>query len=243
VTHDPHDDAAQGVRWWELAGHHDQPRLRAQWTHLARAVRAMAAIAAGPAGDAALTWIPGDRLPDQFFATPPAADARSLRAVLRPWDMRVFAVDPAGSPVGALELEGQSPERIPAWFGSLTAVRGEPLAGPGDPFPPTNQLAVAEIIRLYANTDALLGRISAALGASDPIVDGATLAAVLRLDGTVAGVRTIGLEPPGEGLDARWFVRGAAGEAYLTLAEVASSHDPSEQHASLSGFFAGALRP
>lgn len=246
MTEQADDTTDRGVRWWELAGHYDLPALHAQWDQLARAARVTASLTAGPAREASLAWIPGDRLPDQFFAAQPSEAPSLLRPVLRPWDLRLFAVDPAGSPIGALELVGQSPERVTGWFESLTARPAEPGTPsdrlPDGPFPPTNQLAVAEIIRVYANTDALLGRIASSLGAAEPVVHGATLTAMLRLNRHNAGVRAIGLEPPSDGRDARWFVQATAGAAYLTLAQVTSTHNPAEQHALVQGFFADALR-
>ena len=227
-----------GVHWWELAGHHEPAALDDTWRRLHHAVQAVAEAGKSWADErdddshSALVWVPDhSKLPDQFFAGElvhgELSDA-GARVLLRPWDLRLFVIDAAGAPLAELNAEERTIGDLIAWVrGTLTERVGEPKqdARPapdlpshpvenGAPFGEPNQLAMAEVIRFYANADAMLQKIATLIDATDePKVwphhfDIATLATIdTDSDGGMTKTIGIGLTPPDDTSDAGyWYV-------------------------------------
>jgi hypothetical protein len=171
-------DLVTGVSWWELAGHHDPAGLAAAWGQCGRALAAAHALALAAAVDqnvaadqnvalqAGFTWIPHRRLHQQLLAGPLLPSPLSCRAVFRPWDFVLILVDGLGSPIDALELKDVTADQARAWLVETAwgrAAMPPPDLRPADPhavFPEPNQLALAEVLRLYGNTDAVLIRLA-----------------------------------------------------------------------------------
>lgn len=212
------------VHWWELAGHHDSGALLDAWRQTHYACQAVAeggkSWAQEQADDShsSLIWVPDThRLPDQFFAGVLVQGERDARVLLRPWDMKLFVVDGVGSPLDMVDAEGRSVDELIAWVReTLESHVGaqqqdsrpapdlpEHPIGDGHAFGTPNQLAMAEVIRFYANADALLQRVAQLIETTDePRVwphhfDIASLATIDR-DGNGAMTKTIGvgLTPP-----------------------------------------------
>ncbi len=223
------------VHWWELAGHHDPAALTDAWRQVHYACQAVAEAGKSWASEqpddshSTLVWVPNaERLADQFFAGVLIEGDTHLRALLRPWDMKLFVIDGLGSPVGETDAEGKSVGELTAWVRDTIESRigpqhqdarpapdlpEHPLAGGGS-FTEPNQLAVAEIIRFYANADAVLQRITELVEATDEPrtwphhFDIATLATIgTDADGAMTKTIGIGLTPPDSLSDAGyWYV-------------------------------------
>ncbi|MEO1478928.1 MAG: hypothetical protein AAFV01_10150, partial [Bacteroidota bacterium] len=223
-------DAAElktDVHWWELAGHYEPEALAATWRQQHHAVQAVAEAGKSWAEEkdddshSALVWVPDhSKLPDQFFAGElvhgELSDA-GARVLLRPWDLQLFVIDAAGAPLAELNAEERTMGDLIAWVrGTLEErvgpARQEARPAPdlpshpvatGAPFGEPNQLAVAEVIRFYANADAMLQKIAQLIETTDePKIwphhfDIATLATTAT-DGDGAMTKTIGigLTPP-----------------------------------------------
>ncbi len=225
----------EGVHWWELAGHHEPDALVDAWRQVHYACQAVAEAGKGwgEASDddshSALIWLPDtERLPDQFFAGTMVHGERDARTLLRPWDMKLFIVDGRGAPIDTADAVGRTVGELIAWVRqALETHIGEPKQhaepapdlpehglGDGAAFAEPNQLAVAEIIRFYANTDAILQRAALLLEATDEPkawphhFDIATLATIdTDPDGSMTRTIGIGLTPPDAGSDTGyWYV-------------------------------------
>ncbi|MEM8756550.1 MAG: hypothetical protein AAGF47_02055 [Planctomycetota bacterium] len=225
----------EGVQWWELAGHHDERGLLETWRELHHAVQLVAELGKGWAraeaddSHSTLVWIPNaERLQDQFFASRLAEGGRPARALLRPWDMKLFLIDAAGSPIDSVELEGTTFERALGWVRSVAEGAIGPAVQDAEPAPDLpdhpvasgsafgepNQLAIAELIRFYSNADAVLGRVHELLDTeSEPVTwphhfDLAVLKIVSRdASGEMEHTIGFGLTPPDSvSAEGYWYV-------------------------------------
>lgn len=182
LTHD-------AVHWWELAGHdpEDLARAWAQSHHAARLAALVGSCWGSPRGDSAhtaLTWMSGHGLLDGLFVSEPVAGERPMRGVLRLWNLDLLLVEETGVPIDKTELIGRTLEDAHAWIVSVTTAqasepRGKiqpikaepasPVSTEGKPFSETSQLAQAELIRLYANTAAVLEQLTWTVEGASPV--------------------------------------------------------------------------
>ncbi|MEM1071701.1 MAG: hypothetical protein AAGH71_02620 [Planctomycetota bacterium] len=235
----PIEEVLVDAHWWELAGHHDPAAVTDAWRVLHYAAQAVAELGKGWAEERAddshstLVWVPDhDRLHDQFFAGRLSVGERPARVVLRPWDMQLFLVDAEGEPLDSVGLEGKTSDDSVAWvrergLSLLGEARQASRAAPdlpehplgrGASFSEPNQLAVAEMIRLYSNTDALLQALIESVagegdGHAEALIwphhfDLASLLIVDRAsDGSMASTVGVGLTPPDALVDeGYWYV-------------------------------------
>lgn len=182
------DMSHEAVHWWELAGH-DEADLASAWAQAHHAVRIPGIVGkawASPRGDAqhaAMTWMSGQGLLDGIFASEPVAGERPMRGVIRLWNLELFLVEETGSPISHMELVGKSLDEGRQWM--IDAVQREagpaprPLQDPpekpdhpinkGEPVGELSQLAQAELIRLYANTGAVLEQVAWTVPGASPV--------------------------------------------------------------------------
>ncbi|MEL6497643.1 MAG: hypothetical protein AAF937_05315 [Planctomycetota bacterium] len=218
-----------GVHWWELAGHHDPAAFVDAWRQAHFACQAVAEAGKSWADQqdddshSSLVWVPDrSKLPDQYFAGTLLSGDSDARALLRPWDLKLFIVDAAGSPLDLTDAQGRSVEDLKAWVRATCEqhvgtpkqdaspapdLPDHPL-GQGASFAEPNQLAMAEVIRFYANADAVLQRLAELLRADgslaidDPKVwphhfDLAMLVTIeADSDGDMTKTIGVGLTPP-----------------------------------------------
>lgn len=223
------------VHWWELAGHHDPEALLDAWLQVHYASQAVAEAGKSWAEEQAddshstLIWVPDyAKLPDQFLAGVLVPGERSARVLLRPWDMKLFVIDEAGAPLEIEDAEGNTLDDLTTWVRRsverhVGAPRQDARPAPdlpehaiasGAAFTEPNQLATAEVIRFYANADAILQRITELIETTDEPktwphhFDIATLATIAT-DHAGSMTRTIGigLTPPDSLSDTGyWYV-------------------------------------
>jgi hypothetical protein len=164
--------------WLELAGH-DPSSLADAWyaAHYASlAVSEVGQAFAVPKPDnshAAMEWFGGENLLDGFLAGAVVGTTRRIRAALRLWDLRLFLIEPNGRARAELGLVGETAEASLGWVVSAALdVLDEPIRqataatpdmpdhalGRGAVFDEVTGIAQAELIRLYANTAAVLER-------------------------------------------------------------------------------------
>ncbi len=230
----PGDLTHDAVRWWELAGH-DPEDLAGAWAMANHAVRLAGLVGsswASPRGDgthATLTWMSGQGLLDGLFVSEPVAGERPMRGVLRLWNLDLFFVEESGVPIDQISLIGKTLEEGRSWL--LVAVEGQagkprreprpfrpepnhPVSTEGEAFAEISQLAQAELIRLYANTSAVLEQVSWTVTGSAPVrvwPHSFEMSVQVRLPqddpGEQAKFIVMGLAPPGE-LDGAgyWYV-------------------------------------
>ncbi len=185
----PGDLAHDAVRWWELAGH-DPNDLAQAWAlsnHAARLAGLVGSSWATPKGDGThgtLTWMSGQGLLDGLFVSEPVAGDRPMRGVLRLWNFDLFFVEETGVPIAETSLVGMSLAEGRQWMlDAAQSQAGNPAREPrpsstepthpvsvnGQVFSEPSQLAQAELIRLYANTSAVLEQVSWTVAGSAPV--------------------------------------------------------------------------
>ena len=248
------------VRWWELAGHETAPLTEA-WRRLHYACRSVAEIggAFGDPPDGTLRWFDGSQLLDGFFAGRAVGTTQRVLPALRLWDMHLFVITESGAAIGELPLEGHTVEQATGWIvDSVLNILDEPVRqatepaqglpdhalGDGAEFGPPNQFPQAELIRVYANTGAMLG--AAGL---DSAVDPGTM----MMSAESGGAR-LGLAPPGEwSTHGCWFVSGTGarklsagrwvrdGLAVFDLVELHGVEDGVEQRRRVACFLSEAF--
>ncbi|HED53543.1 MAG TPA: hypothetical protein ENJ00_05010 [Phycisphaerales bacterium] len=184
ITIQPGDMAHEAVHWWELAGH--QPKeIRTAWRQVTAALRPLATFAGRwiePQDDRShlsLTWLGGQGLLDGLLVTEAArSDTIPMRAVLRIWDLMLYLVEESGSPVAETSLIGKTVSESIDWL--IQTCDKHLGAAPHRPHPELaiefegafqepSQLAQVELIRLYANTSAILEQISWTVEGAEPV--------------------------------------------------------------------------
>ncbi|MEO1584997.1 MAG: hypothetical protein AAFR96_10565 [Planctomycetota bacterium] len=226
----------EGVHWWELAGHYEPEAMVREWRQVHYAAQAVAEAGKGWArardddSHSSLIWVPDTRkLPDQFFASVVTEAGTPLRALLRPWDLKLFVIDGSGAPLAERDIEGCTLDEATGWVRKIVEEHGgdelqetspapdlpEDDLAKGASFREPAQLAIAEVIRLYGNTDALLERLAALIEDTDEPktwphhFDHALLATVDRDadSGDASATIGIGLTPPDSVSDeGYWYV-------------------------------------
>ena len=184
ITIQPGDMAHEAVHWWELAGH--QPKeIRTAWRQVTAALRPLATFAGRwiePQDDRShlsLTWLGGQGLLDGLFVTEAAqTETKTMRMVLRVWDLMLYLVEESGSPVAETSLFGKTPSEAAEWMEKTCtehlgiALYKEQPALPSEfegAFQEPSQLAQAELIRLYADTSSILEQISWTVEGAEPV--------------------------------------------------------------------------
>lgn len=278
------EECVAGARWWELAGH-DPASLAVAWSELHHAVLAAAevgkalAVARSDGLEACLGWYDGGGLLEGFFGGMTVGDADGpglrVRSALHVWERKLYVVDERGAVVGELELNGSTREDATMWaldiamnaidqpVRNATDAMGDADGwGPDDGiaaggvFGEPNQLAQAELIRLYANTSAALDACRGVLGI-DAWEVGPTVVRSDRFEMTAEFVSLgrdarssvrVGLCPPrGVGAAARgacWFAVSTDGGAVaqtLAVESVGGLNDAASQAAALGAMLARVL--
>ncbi|MGP1272946.1 MAG: hypothetical protein ACTS22_06405 [Phycisphaerales bacterium] len=227
------NDLIRDVRWWELGGH-ETDSLNDAWRAVHHASQVIAEVGkawAAPRADdshSSMIWLPSPTLQNQLLAGEIVEGTPALRAVLRPWDLHLFVIDGSGEPLGSSSLQGRSVDDGLAWIrGVVESVIGPPRqesrpapdlpdhpVADGAAFEEPSQLAVAEVLRLYGNADAVLMKLGELVEDSDTPrawphhFDIASLITVARDEhGGASRTIGVGLTPPdtlvGEGY---WYV-------------------------------------
>lgn len=214
-------DTLAEAHWWELAGH-ARESLTDAWRRAHYAAQAVAEIGkafAEPMDDDShtnLAWFDGANILDGFLAGSVVGERR-LRAALRFWDMHLFMIDDTGEAHAELDLPGKTLEQAAGWIvDSALNLLDEPVrqgtepapdlpdhpVGDGKPFAPPDQFAQAELIRLYANTNAIARIIEHASGDADATrcwphhFDLATLVNIKREGNDATRTVGVGITPP-----------------------------------------------
>ena len=208
-------------RWWEMAGH-DNARLTSAWINTHHAAQAAAEL--GKSWSTALDddshsnffWIDGDNLLDGMLVGQEAASESGIRAAFRVWDLHLFVIDAEGRPLAQLDMQGKTAGEAQSWVRGIASEHaGNPLqaAAPapdlpahdvqnGGAFEEPNQLAQAELIRIYGNTSRLLDTINElAEGAIQPRIwphhfDFAGLVTARQDAGRATRTIGLGVTPP-----------------------------------------------
>lgn len=182
------DLSHDAVRWWELAGH-DPEDLGKAWAQAHHAIRIAGLVGKSWAQEAeggvhtSMTWMSGQGLLDGLFASEPTAQPRPMRGVLRLWNLELYLVEETGTPIGRTPLVGKTLSSAREWMvQAIENEAGAPLrevpeseatpespVAEGEPVAELSQLAHAELIRLYANTAAVLEQISWTVPGATPV--------------------------------------------------------------------------
>ena len=182
LTHD-------AVHWWELAGH-DPEDLAGAWAqshHAARLAALVGTFWGSPRGDSAhtaLTWMSGHGLLDGLFVSEPVAGPRPMRGVLRLWNLDLLLVEETGVPIETTQLVGMTLAEAHDWIVQATTTHASspkraihpiktdpvsPVSAEGKPFAEASHLAQAELIRLYANSTAVLEQFTWTVEGASPV--------------------------------------------------------------------------
>jgi hypothetical protein len=167
------DDLLQAAHWWELGGHPTES-LTDAWRQVHHALQPAAELGRAfgiPLDDGAqgaFEWIDGKKIIDGYFVGRLIETPRGVvRAALRPFDMALFLIDPGGRIYAELNLADKTIEQAHGWVLTSTMnlfdipVRQATQTGGGLPdhavaqgeaLSEPNQLALIELVRLYANT-------------------------------------------------------------------------------------------
>lgn len=223
----------RNTHWWELGGH-PTPSLTEAWRQVHHALQPAAELVkafAIPIEDPSqytFEWVDGNRIIDGYFMGRLIETPRGVvRAALRPFDMALFLIDPDGRIYAELNLAEKTIEQIHGWVLTTTMnlfdipvrqattppedLPDHPLAH-GDPLGEPHQLALIELVRLYANTASLGRALAADMGDQEPArcwPDPFTLIQVINTASSNADAPPIriGLSPPDSiGPDGYWFV-------------------------------------
>lgn len=229
---------SESVRWWEL-GNHPAESLTDAWRVTHHAAQAAAeigkvfAIAREDDSHTSFEWCDGAGITDGFLAGELIeANVGPFRSAMRLFDMVLFLIRPSGDVIAELPLPGHSVDHATAWIveQTLNAIDIEvrqasepaknlpahPVADGAD-VPPPNQLAQIELIRLYANTNAMLTELERDLAAcTQPRVwpGPFELSSLVELAQDQRGAPTkavrLGLTPPDASAGGRWFAAPVA---------------------------------
>ena len=219
ITIQPGDLTHDAVHWWELAGHQSE-EMQSAWAQVSVALRPLGVFAgrwAEPRDDGShlsLTWLGGQGLLDGLFVTEPGqGQSQTRRAVLRVWDLMLYLVEESGTPVAETSLVGKTPVESIEWIIQTSECQLGPAGNARWHEPPMevqtafvepSQLAQAELIRLYANTSAVLEQISWTVEGAEPVrTDPFTAEMMVQIvlptsaEATPPNAVLLGLAPPG----------------------------------------------
>jgi len=185
------DDLLQTTHWWELGGHPTES-LTDAWRQVHHALQPAAELGRAfgiPLDDGAqgaFEWIDGKKIIDGYFVGRLIETPRGVvRAAIRPFDMALFLIDPGGRIYAELNLAEKTIEQAHGWVLTTTMnlfdipVRQATQTGSGlpdhavahgEPLSEPNQLALIELVRLYANTASISRAIAQRVSDAAPIL-------------------------------------------------------------------------
>lgn len=176
-----HQALLRSTQWWELAGH-PTDSLSDAWRKLHHALQPAAELAKAfgvPQDDdshTAFEWVNGRRIIDGYFVGQLIETPRGVvRSALRPFDMVLYLIGSDGRIYTELNLAEKTVEQAHGWVLTeamnlfdmpvrqaterVSGLPDDPVAQ-GDAFPEPNQLALIELVRLYANTASIASAVA-----------------------------------------------------------------------------------